>query len=419
MVRFVVAMCAIASAVTLGACANSEVARSDASAAIDAAELDAHIDAAELDAHIDAAELDAHVDAAELDAHIDASTGHDACVPGLELCNGVDDNCNVMIDEAFPTLGQICTVGMGACARTGANVCNGDGDGVTCDASPDSPTAEVCGDGIDQDCDGADVACPINDGPDGAVAITGGGTFAVDLSAAHNDQDFTGPSCGSTGGRDVFYTFTLPVAEVVYFDTFGSNFDTSVRVFAGSCTALGALQRCFDDQCNMQQSQGALSLAAGTYCMVVDQYSSAQTSGALTFTFTRSGRTGAALASTSGSVTGTTVGATNVWTPSCSSGSTAGDQGHYFLACPGQVPTVTASTCATPTSWDSVLYLRKSGSDADLVCNDDGGSPCGTASPIRLSAFAGATGSGAGLYWIVVDGFLSTTGAYTLSYTVN
>ena len=343
---------------------------------------------------------------------------NDATGSTVETCNGLDDDCQGGVDNGFP-VGATCTVGVGACARTGANVCNAAGNGVQCNVTAGSPVAEICGDGIDQDCNGADVACPTNDGPTGAINISGGGTFTVDLSAARNDQDFTGSFCGSTGGRDVFYTFTLPAAEVVYLDTFGSNFDTDLRVFAGSCTALGALQSCFDDQCSVLQSQGALSLAAGTYCIVVDQYSSSQTNGALSFAFTRGGRTGTALAGSTGTVTGTTVGAANVWTPSCSSGSTAGEQAYYFLACPSQVPTVAANTCSTPTSWDSVIYLRKAGGAADVVCNDDGVAPCGSVSPIRLSSFTGAAGTGAGLYWLVVDGFLTTTGAFTLGYTIN
>jgi hypothetical protein len=48
---------------------------------------------------------------------------------------------------------QTCTVGIGACARTGAWVCASDGSGTVCSATATTPTAEVC-DGIDNDCDG-------------------------------------------------------------------------------------------------------------------------------------------------------------------------------------------------------------------------------------------------------------------------
>jgi len=72
---------------------------------------------------------------------------------GAELCNGMDDDCNGEIDEDFPTLGQPCSVGQGACAATGVYVCSGDQTGVVCSATPGTPSAEVC-DGVDNDCDG-------------------------------------------------------------------------------------------------------------------------------------------------------------------------------------------------------------------------------------------------------------------------
>ena len=45
-----------------------------------------------------------------------------------------------------------CTVGVGACAKEGQLVCKVAG--PVCDATPGSPSAEVCGDSIDNDCDG-------------------------------------------------------------------------------------------------------------------------------------------------------------------------------------------------------------------------------------------------------------------------
>ena len=69
-----------------------------------------------------------------------------------ELCNGADDNCNGMIDEPFPTLGASCVVGDGVCRRMGRNVCNGAMDGVTCSEMPGTPSDEQCN-GMDDDCD--------------------------------------------------------------------------------------------------------------------------------------------------------------------------------------------------------------------------------------------------------------------------
>jgi hypothetical protein len=73
--------------------------------------------------------------------------------PGkTEICDGKDNNCNGQTDEGF-NVGQSCTVGVGECARTGQFVCKADGSGTQCNATPGTPTTEIC-DGKDNDCDG-------------------------------------------------------------------------------------------------------------------------------------------------------------------------------------------------------------------------------------------------------------------------
>ncbi len=185
----------------------------------------------------------------------------------VEACNGLDDDCDGSVDETFP-VGQACSVGLGACLRSGTLVCNATQNGTQCSASPGAPSAETCGNGIDEDCNGGDAACPPNDLPAGAIDISAGGTWTADVSAAHDDNWAASTAtmdCGNQGGRDVFYQFALPAEEVVYFDSYGSNFDTVIRVFAGACTAIGATMACSDDQCGTTRSQGAVDLAAGTY----------------------------------------------------------------------------------------------------------------------------------------------------------
>ena len=92
------------------------------------------------------------------------SLGHWACAsnksglvcagsqtPMAELCNGKDDDCDGLIDEDFPSLGQACN--QQSCQGAGQLVCNAAGTDVECTVSATGPSPEVC-DGRDNDCDG-------------------------------------------------------------------------------------------------------------------------------------------------------------------------------------------------------------------------------------------------------------------------
>lgn len=81
--------------------------------------------------------------------------------PGAdETCDGDDDDCDGETDETFTDLGDACSDGTGACFTEGTRVCNADGDDTICSVSSGPGVPEVCGDGIDNDCDGdTDEAC--------------------------------------------------------------------------------------------------------------------------------------------------------------------------------------------------------------------------------------------------------------------
>jgi hypothetical protein len=79
-----------------------------------------------------------------------------ACVvdtPNAELCNGVDDDCDGDVDEDFDD-GLPCMATNGGCKAVGVKVCKADGSGTYCDAHVQDPGPEVC-DGLDNDCDGS------------------------------------------------------------------------------------------------------------------------------------------------------------------------------------------------------------------------------------------------------------------------
>jgi hypothetical protein len=72
-------------------------------------------------------------------------------------CNGVDENCVSGKDEGYLPLPTSC--GTGACARTGATSCIAGAVQDSC--VPGTPQPEVCGDLLDNDCDGVvDNGCP-------------------------------------------------------------------------------------------------------------------------------------------------------------------------------------------------------------------------------------------------------------------
>lgn len=72
-----------------------------------------------------------------------------ACI-NVELCDGVDDNCDGRTDETFPDAGASCqTTKLGEC-KTGALACVSAS--VTC-AQTVLPVTELCN-GRDDDCDG-------------------------------------------------------------------------------------------------------------------------------------------------------------------------------------------------------------------------------------------------------------------------
>ncbi|MFT3695010.1 MAG: hypothetical protein QM831_17870 [Kofleriaceae bacterium] len=259
---------------------------------------------------------------------------------------------------------------------------------------------------------------PANDLPQNPLDVTAGGTFVANLNNAHDDAPQN--SCGGDGGADVFYTVNLPGAEVLYFDTFGSNFATTIRVFPGKqCTDVAqAMMPCSHTACGGAQSQLALQLPSGVSCIVVDQ-TAGEMNGALTLTVKRGGRVGAHLNAGMQTLTGNTCDGSDTSSApdDCDASVGAKDLSYYFTTCPGQTLKLDASTCADPTmvNFDTVVYLKPLGKP-HLACNDDGDG-C-VARPDRPDhpdgSIISASTNGTNLYWLTVDGYGAACGNYQI-----
>ena len=82
--------------------------------------------------------------------------GCGGCTPtgiGEDICNGIDDDCDTLIDEDYAPTSTNC--GVGVCEATGSTTCVDGVEGDTC--TPGLPTEtpeQTCSDSLDNDCDG-------------------------------------------------------------------------------------------------------------------------------------------------------------------------------------------------------------------------------------------------------------------------
>ena len=85
--------------------------------------------------------------------------------PANETCDGEDNDCDGDSDEAWPELGTACAQGLGACTGSGSWECRADGAGAECGGAAGSPGVELCDGAVDEDCEGTvDNGCPCTGG---------------------------------------------------------------------------------------------------------------------------------------------------------------------------------------------------------------------------------------------------------------
>jgi RHS repeat-associated protein len=81
----------------------------------------------------------------------------DSCSPGIpgsqdSTCDGQDDDCSGASDEDFQPVPSMC--GIGSCASTGVTECSGGSPTDSCVPLPPLASSDVTCDGVDDDCDG-------------------------------------------------------------------------------------------------------------------------------------------------------------------------------------------------------------------------------------------------------------------------
>ncbi len=327
-----------------------------------------------------------------------------ACPTGFTLCGSACTN--TMIDDRnCGGCGTMCAAPAESCS--GGSCVNSCGSGlVVCgglctDTSSSASHCGACGNAC-----GAGRACrlgvcaPANDDRTNATTITLGGAEVV-VTGSTVGASHDGPSpCVCTSGANVWYRFTLARRSIVYFDTAGSGFDTSLYITDSAGNAVPGQTDagfptaglCNDDaHCSaggfttIRESRTAGLLNAGTYYVAVG--------GCATGAFTLRGQM---IPDNVGyffytsrlqgdNTTSTVLVGTDVTTGTCG-GVGSGEDVRWFLTCGApQFFSLCASDGGsferregTSTYYDPAMYIRSGQTGAQVACNDDGGSMGGT-----------------------------------------
>jgi len=192
------------------------------------------------------------------------TAGNKKCTPAA-CSDGIDNNGDGKIDYpndpgcSSPTDDTEDTVCPGASCPVCADGADNDGD-TKVDFANDLSCWAASGDS-ESFCNGLDTD---------RVQNLWTNTITGTTTGLHND--FTSESCQTgAGGNDVVYALELPVAvTTLTIDTTGSSFDTILSLRNAACA--GELA-CNDDGSGVQSLITKTNVAAGTYSIVVDGYS--------------------------------------------------------------------------------------------------------------------------------------------------
>lgn len=261
---------------------------------------------------------------------------------------------------------------------------------------------------------------PPNDLCGNATAIACGGSVSGTTNGSNNSGAPTATcnsfSFNTAGG--VWHTFTTPTAQIVTMDTAGSDFDTKLAVYSGSCGALTCVTGNDEGTGISPQSLVTFNAAAGaTYYVYVTGYGTATGNYVLNAACVTPPPApandlcaDAISIACGGSAVGTNVNSTATGTPAtCTTGLLSpGTLGVWYKF---SSPTNQSVTVDTEGSTLSDTQLRVfSGSCGTLTCvgaDDDGGT--GLLSSLTFGASSGTQ------YYIFVAGYNNATGSFNIN----
>jgi hypothetical protein len=258
-------------------------------------------------------------------------------------------------------------------------------------------------------CTNCSVSAPPNDLCTGALPIACAGTVTGTTVGATLDAVGT---CGTAlnTAPGVWYTFVGNGQSTTLSLCTGTSYDSKIGVFTGTCAALVCVTG-NDDFCGLQSSVTFPTTLGTTYYVLVTGFGTA--SGAFTLNMTcvppiaNDICTGAITIGCGQTITGTTATATlEPGVPTCvTTLNTAKSLWYTFV---GNGATNTLSMCGS--GYDTKIGVF-TGTCAALVCVTGNDDFCGLQSQVTFPTTLGTT------YYIIVTGFGTASGAFTLTRT--
>jgi len=265
------------------------------------------------------------------------------------------------------------------------------------------------------------VSQPTNDLCNSAVSLSSGSPYSGTSVSATDETGITS-NCLSTHGftNGVWFTFFSGTNNRVTISICGGSgsWDSMLRLFSGTCGALNCIAKNDDACASLSEISNQDIYTATTYYILLAGFS-AGSSGTYTITMTLSTLIppndvcASAVSLSSGvPVSRESVHATDDTGIASNCGATDGfGKGLWFTFNSGGFTEVTVSVCGGA-SWNTYLRIF-SGSCGSLSCiarNDDG---CSTQSVINNQIISAAT-----TYYVLLAGFSSESGVFTITMTL-